>query len=82
MADKKSTGSAPDSLKKGDEVTWGTPQGKTEGTVIKKITGTAHVDGAHGGHTAKASSDEPQFEVASSKTGKKAIHKPGSLHKK
>lgn len=28
----------PDALKKGDPVSWNTPQGKTEGTVEKKLT--------------------------------------------
>ncbi len=69
-------------LKKGDGVTWNTPQGKTEGTVTKKVTGTAHVDGDKGGHTAKATKDEPQYEVKSDKTGKKAIHKPEALQKR
>ncbi len=74
--------SSSEKLKKGDEVTWSTSQGKTEGKVTKKVTGKAHVDGDKGGHTAKASKDEPQYEVESAKTGKKAIHKPGALHKK
>ncbi|MEO5735655.1 MAG: DUF2945 domain-containing protein [Rubrivivax sp.] len=71
-----------DKLKKGDEVTWNTSQGKTQGTVTAKVTGTAHVDGDKGGHTAKASIDEPQYEVKSDKTGSKAIHKPEALHKR
>jgi hypothetical protein len=63
--------------KVGDDVSWKTSQGTTTGTVTRKITGTAHVEG----HTAKASKDEPQFEVESSKTGKKAIHKAEALKK-
>lgn len=66
-----------DDLKKGDKVDWNTAQGKTHGTVVRKVTGTAHAKG----HTAKASSDDPQYEVQSDKSGRKAIHQPGALHK-
>lgn len=66
-----------DALKKGDHVEWSTSQGKTTGTVTKKVTGTAKA----GGHTAKASSGEPQYEVKSDKSGKTAIHKPDALKK-
>ena len=65
-------------LKTGDHVEWDTPQGKTTGTVVKKETGTAKA----GGHTAKASKDEPQYRVKSDKSGKEAIHKPEELKKK
>lgn len=61
----------------GDAVEWQTPQGKTHGSVTRKLTRTAKA----GGHTAKASAAEPQFEVRSAKTGKKAIHKPEALTK-
>ena len=64
-------------LSKGDSVEWGTSQGKTQGTVVRKVTGTARVQG----HVAKASSAEPQYEVESAKTGKHAIHKPDALKK-
>ena len=66
------------SLKTGDHVEWETSQGKTEGTVTRKVTGKAKA----GGHTAKASTQEPQFEVRSDKSGKTAIHKPEALKKK
>ena len=66
------------SLKKDDKVTWKTPQGKTAGTVTKKVTCKESVNG----HTAKASKDEPQFKVKTDSTGKQAIHKPDSLKKK
>lgn len=65
------------SLKPGDHVSWNTSQGRTEGTVTRKVTGTAKA----GGHTAKASAANPEYEVKSSKSGKTAIHKPGSLKK-
>lgn len=65
------------SLKPGDHVTWNTSQGKTDGTVTRKVTGTAKA----GGHTAKASASNPEYEVKSGKSGKTAIHKPGALKK-
>jgi hypothetical protein len=65
------------SIKPRDHVEWNTSQGLTHGEVTKKHTRTAKA----GGHTAKASPDEPQYEVRSDKTGKKAIHKPESLKK-
>jgi len=66
-----------DQLKKGDHVEWDTAQGKTQGTVTKKVTDTATAKG----HTAKASKDDPQFEVKSDKSGKTAIHTPEELNK-
>ncbi len=65
-------------LKKGDPVEWNTSQGTAEGEVAEKVTGKKTVKG----HTAKASKEEPQFEVKSDKTGKTAIHKPDALKKK
>ena len=65
-------------LQKSDTVTWNTPQGKTTGTITKKITSDTQIQG----HSVKASNNEPQYEVKSDKTGKKAIHKPESLDKK
>lgn len=67
----------PKMPKKGDQVTWETPQGETHGSVEKVITETTKVKG----HTAKASKESPQLLVKSGKTGKKAAHKPGSLKK-
>ncbi|MDX7949716.1 DUF2945 domain-containing protein [Lichenihabitans sp. Uapishka_5] len=64
-------------LKPRDKVTWDTAQGETHGTVVKKVTGTEKV----GGHTAKATEDEPQYKVKSDKSGKDAIHKPEQLKK-
>ena len=64
-------------VSKGDKVKWETSQGPTEGTVTRKVTGTAKV----GGHVAKASPRDPQYEVKSSKSGKSAIHKASALKK-
>jgi len=65
-------------LKSGDHVKWDTPQGETTGTVVKKETGTTKA----GGHTAKATKDDPQYRVKSDKSGKEAVHKPDALTKK
>ncbi|SDG00664.1 DUF2945 domain-containing protein [Klenkia brasiliensis] len=66
-----------DDLKKGDDVTWKTHGTETEGTVTRKITD----DTEAGGRTVKASDDDPQYEVKSDKSGKKAVHKPDALEK-
>jgi len=42
-------------LKKGDLVTWDTPQGETKGTVEKKLTAPVKIKG----HEAKASAHRP-----------------------
>ena len=63
--------------KKGDHVTWGTPQGKTAGTVEKIVTSTTKVKG----HTAKATKEHPEVLVKSAKSGKQAVHKPEELTK-
>ncbi len=67
-----------DRLKKGDRVEWSTSQGKTAGEVKRKLTSETDV----GGHTAKASKDDPQYLVESEKTGAEAAHKPDALTKK
>jgi hypothetical protein len=64
-------------LRKGDTVEWSTSHGKTRGTVVKKVTGTAKIEG----HVAKASTADPQYEVESEKSGKHAIHRPDALKK-
>ncbi|MET0540888.1 MAG: DUF2945 domain-containing protein [Variovorax sp.] len=59
----------------GDTVDWNTSQGKTTGVVTRRVTGTATVKG----HTAKATKSKPEFEVKSTKSGKKAIHTADAL---
>lgn len=68
----------PDSLSKGDAVTWKTSQGETHGVVEEKRTKDFQFDGQH----FTASSDDPAFIVKSEKSGKKAAHKGGALTKK
>ena len=65
------------SFESGDHVKWDTPQGETAGTVVKKETGTTKA----GGHTAKATKEDPQYRVKSDKSGKEAVHKPEELRK-
>lgn len=61
--------------KVGDKVGWTTSQGKTTGVVTRKVTSTANEKG----YVAKASKTNPQYEVKSSKSGKKAIHEAQAL---
>ena len=67
-----------DAIKKGDHVTWGTPQGQTEGVVEKKLTEPTDIKHHH----VAASADNPEYLVKSDKSGKEAAHKPEELHKK
>lgn len=64
-------------LTNGDAVSWNTPQGKTSGKVTRKIES----DDAIQNHQIKASKSDPQYEVQSDSSGKKAAHKPDSLTK-
>jgi hypothetical protein len=62
---------------KGDHVSWKSHGGEAEGTVQKKITEETEA----AGRKVKASSDDPQYEVRSEKSGGTAVHKPGALTK-
>ena len=64
-------------LERGDKVEWNTPQGKTRGRVVKKLTRETHVKG----HKVAASPDNLEFLVKSDSSGKEAAHKPASLKK-
>jgi hypothetical protein len=64
-------------LKKGDKVEWETSQGKTSGTVKKKLTEATNVKGHH----VAASDDNPEYLVESEKSCKEAAHKPEVLKK-
>ena len=66
-----------DALKKGDHVEWDTSQGKTEGTVEKKLTEPAKIKS----HAVKASKDDPEYLVETDKSHKEAAHKPDELKK-
>jgi hypothetical protein len=58
-------------------VEWNPLQGKTQGTVKKKLTSDTEV----GGQKINASNDDPRYLVESEKSGKKAAHKPDALTK-
>jgi len=64
-------------LKVGDHVTWNSEAGHVTG----KITKVHKKDFEFMGRTRRASSEEPQFEVESDKTGHKAAHKADALKK-
>ena len=64
-------------FKPGDKVEWNTPQGKTQGKVVEKLTARTEVNG----QSVAASDDDPRYVVESDKTGKRAAHKPDSLKK-
>lgn len=66
-----------DEFKKGDKVEWKSSQGTVEGTVEKKLTEPTDIKGHH----VAASKENPEYLVASDKTGKEAAHKPESLNK-
>lgn len=66
-----------DELKKGDKVEWETSQGKTSGTVKKKLTEPIDIKGHH----VAASKDNPEYLVDSEKSGGQAAHKPAALKK-
>ena len=59
----------------GDKVTWGTPQGETQGVVKKKVTSETKIKG----HVAKPTKENPEYLVKSDKSGKEAVHKPNEL---
>lgn len=67
-----------DNVRKGDRVSWRTHGTRTIGRVTRKITGRRRA----AGRTVDASPDAPQYEVRSEKSGRRAVHKPESLHKK
>ena len=64
-------------LKQGDKVEWNTSQGKTQGTVEKKVTSSTKIKG----HKVVASKENPEYLVKSTKSGGKAAHKAEALKK-
>ncbi len=74
---KSSSGNSSAQFQSGDRVQWNTSQGKTTGTVQKKLTEPTDIKG----YTAEASEDEPQYLVKSESTGAEAAHKPDALEK-
>jgi len=64
-------------LKKGDKVEWETSQGKTTGNVKKKLTSPTKIKK----HEVKASKENPEYLVETSKSKKLAAHRPETLKK-
>lgn len=65
------------SLKEGDKVEWETSQGKTSGTVKKKLTSPTKIKS----HKIAASKENPEYLVETEKSKKLAAHKPEALKK-
>ncbi|QNE73416.1 DUF2945 domain-containing protein [Streptomyces finlayi] len=65
-------------LDKGDEVSWSSHGKNVPGKVKRKITKRTEA----AGRTVDASKDEPQYEVESDKSGRRAVHEPDALRKK
>ncbi|MEU0355259.1 DUF2945 domain-containing protein [Streptomyces cyaneofuscatus] len=65
-------------LSRGDDVSWQSHGHDVEGSVTRKIEKRTEV----AGRTVDASKEEPQYEVRSDKTGKKAVHRAESLNRK
>ncbi|OBB89354.1 DUF2945 domain-containing protein [Mycolicibacterium peregrinum] len=65
----------PDKFNVGDHVAWNSEAGHVSGTVAKVHT----QDFQYKGHTHRASTDDPQYEIKSDKTDHVAAHKGGAL---
>jgi hypothetical protein len=61
----------------GDHVSWNSEAGRVGGTIRKVHT----KDFDYKGHTHRASSDDPQYEIASDRTDHIAAHKGSALTK-
>ena len=71
------------SFKKGDRVAWDTPQGKTTGKLVEKLTSGKWVGNpGQKGTRVSASEDDPRYVVESDKTGKRAAHRPEALERR
>jgi hypothetical protein len=66
-----------DEFKAGDKVEWKSSQGTVHGTVKKKLTSPTRIKG----HAVAASKENPEYLVASDKTGAEAAHKADALKK-
>ena len=65
-----------ESFKAGDKVEWQTSQGKTTGTIIKKLTAPTKIKS----HNVTASNENPEYLVET-ESGAQAAHKPEALTK-
>lgn len=64
-------------LKTGDRVSWDTSQGRTTGTIKKRLTKPMTIKE----HEVKASPDHPEYLVETEKSHKEAAHEPKALTK-
>jgi hypothetical protein len=64
-------------FRKSDRVEWQSHGTTVTGTIQDEIT----ADTKAAGRTARASKEEPQYQVRSDKTGKDAVHKPSALRR-
>jgi hypothetical protein len=64
-------------LKLHDRVSWNTPQGLTQGKIVRVISTHTTVDG----RTVDASKSDPHYEVESEKSGKHAVHRGDALRR-
>lgn len=64
-------------LHPGDRVEWRHSQGRSTGTVVRKLTATAQIKG----HKVAAAPDNPEYLVESARTHARAVHKPSGLRK-
>ena len=64
-------------MKIGDQVSWKTSQGTTDGKIVAKKTSDFQFDRQQ----FKASADEPKYIVESAKTGAQAAHAESALTK-
>jgi Hypervirulence associated proteins TUDOR domain len=70
-------------FRKGDRVAWDTPQGKTTGRVVERLTGDKRVGNpGQKGTKVSASEEDPRYLVESDKTGKRAAHKAEALERR
>ncbi|MBA1272421.1 hypervirulence associated TUDOR domain-containing protein [Stutzerimonas azotifigens] len=65
------------SYKTGEKVKWNSEAGWIEGEIVKVHTR----DTEFMGRIRRASTEEPQYEVRSAKTGHLAMHKETALHR-
>jgi hypothetical protein len=65
----------PKSFKIHDRVSWNSEAGRVSGTIVRVRTRNFNVKG----YTHHASTDEPQYEIKSSKTDHVAFHKGSAL---
>jgi len=64
-------------IRVGDTVSWNTPQGRTRGRVVKRLTSATTV----GGTEIHATKDDPGFLVESDTTGARAAHTADALRR-